>query len=92
MPLEPRHVSIAEAALGVVDADTLYARVDVVPADGELRLMELELIEPTSVVALASASGRRVRRRRSPAGSTTVEADRKNVGVDRRAPRLASGR
>jgi len=46
VPLEPAHESIASTALGAVDADTLYARVDVVPIDGELRVMELELIEP----------------------------------------------
>jgi len=47
VPLEPRHLSIAEAALGAVDGHMLYARVDVVPVDGDLRVMELELIEPS---------------------------------------------
>jgi hypothetical protein len=47
VPITPDHVVLARAALDAVDAATLYARVDVVPMDGELRLMELELIEPT---------------------------------------------
>ena len=68
VPLEPRHLSIAEAALGAVDAQTLYARVDVVPADGELQVMELELVEPglwlrwhpPAADALAAAIARRL--------------------------------
>jgi glutathione synthase/RimK-type ligase-like ATP-grasp enzyme len=47
IPLAPAHRSLAEAALAVVDGSTLYARADAVLVDGELRLMELELIEPT---------------------------------------------
>jgi len=45
---EAEAVVVAEAALAAVDADLLYARVDLVrAADGTLRLIELELIEPS---------------------------------------------
>jgi glutathione synthase/RimK-type ligase-like ATP-grasp enzyme len=47
VPLEASHVALADAALAAVDGSTLYARVDAVPVDGQLRVMELELIEPT---------------------------------------------
>jgi glutathione synthase/RimK-type ligase-like ATP-grasp enzyme len=47
IPIEPEHEAIVEAALAAVDGETLYARVDVVPIDGVLHVMELELIEPT---------------------------------------------
>jgi glutathione synthase/RimK-type ligase-like ATP-grasp enzyme len=68
IPLARSHESIAAAALGAVPADTLFARVDVVPVDGELVVMELELIEPTlwlrwhppAVDALADAIARRL--------------------------------
>lgn len=41
-------LAVAEAALAAVDGDLLYARVDLVRApDGTLRLIELELIEPS---------------------------------------------
>jgi glutathione synthase/RimK-type ligase-like ATP-grasp enzyme len=41
-------VELAQAALAVAPAKATYARVDIVPDDqGELRIMELELIEPS---------------------------------------------
>ena len=47
VPVETAHEAIAQAALEGVDDTPLYARVDVVPVEGELQVMELELIEPT---------------------------------------------
>ena len=39
---------IVDAAIGAIDGDLLYARVDVVPDDaGRLVVMELELVEPS---------------------------------------------
>jgi glutathione synthase/RimK-type ligase-like ATP-grasp enzyme len=43
---EPALIEQARAILDAVDADLLYARVDVIERDGKLLLMELELIEP----------------------------------------------
>ena len=41
-------VRLAQAALAVAPAAAAYARVDIVPDDqGVLRIMELELIEPS---------------------------------------------
>jgi glutathione synthase/RimK-type ligase-like ATP-grasp enzyme len=41
-------VQLAQAALAAAPADAAYARVDIVPDDeGTLRIMELELIEPS---------------------------------------------
>jgi glutathione synthase/RimK-type ligase-like ATP-grasp enzyme len=49
---------LAEAALALVSADVLYARVDLV-ADGDtFRIMELELIEPWLYLHKASDGGR----------------------------------
>jgi glutathione synthase/RimK-type ligase-like ATP-grasp enzyme len=42
----PTLVEQAAAILDAVDADLLYARVDVIERDGKLLLMELELVEP----------------------------------------------
>jgi glutathione synthase/RimK-type ligase-like ATP-grasp enzyme len=42
----PALVEQAAAILDTVDADLLYARVDVIERDGKLLLMELELVEP----------------------------------------------
>ncbi|MEA2478477.1 MAG: hypothetical protein QOJ07_399, partial [Thermoleophilaceae bacterium] len=43
----PEAVAVADRVLAAVDADLLYARVDLVRArDGTLRLIELEVIEP----------------------------------------------
>ncbi len=43
---QPALVEQARAILDAVDADLLYARVDVIERDGKLLLMELELVEP----------------------------------------------
>jgi hypothetical protein len=41
-------VKLAQAALAAAPAEAAYARVDIVPDDdGVLRIMELELIEPS---------------------------------------------
>lgn len=45
--LDDRRRALARAALSAVDPTPLYARVDAVDTDDGLRLMELELIEPT---------------------------------------------
>lgn len=42
----PALVSQAAAVLGAIEAELLYARVDAIERQGELLLMELELIEP----------------------------------------------
>lgn len=47
VPLSDPHRTIAAAALGGAPSTPAFARVDVVPVDGELLVMELELIEPT---------------------------------------------
>lgn len=47
VPLDAASIAIAQTALDAVVGSTLYARVDVVPVDGRLFVMELELIEPT---------------------------------------------
>jgi hypothetical protein len=53
IPIGPDHAQLAMAALDAARASTesddvpLYARVDAVPVEGQLQLMELELIEPT---------------------------------------------
>jgi hypothetical protein len=41
------HRAIARAALSAVETTPLYARVDAVDIDGDLHVMELELIDPT---------------------------------------------
>ena len=41
------HYALARAALAVLPTPPLYARVDAVTTDAGLRIMELELIEPT---------------------------------------------
>jgi glutathione synthase/RimK-type ligase-like ATP-grasp enzyme len=46
--IDPRERDLALRAVAAVDGDVLYARVDMVPGpDGEPRIMELELIEPS---------------------------------------------
>jgi glutathione synthase/RimK-type ligase-like ATP-grasp enzyme len=53
-------VSLAEAALGVVPAHCTYARVDILrDDDGELRIIELELIEPALWLDRASGAATR---------------------------------
>jgi len=48
VPISPSEAEVARAALAVVDAPLLYARIDVAPGpDGTPRVMELELIEPS---------------------------------------------
>ncbi len=42
----PRLIAQAQAVLEAIEADLLYARVDAIERDGQLFLMELELIEP----------------------------------------------
>jgi glutathione synthase/RimK-type ligase-like ATP-grasp enzyme len=46
--IDPREHDLALRAIAAVGGDLLYARVDMVPGpDGEPRIMELELIEPS---------------------------------------------
>jgi hypothetical protein len=53
-------VGIAELVLDAVDAELLYARVDLVRADdGSLRLIELEVIEPLLFLELDPAAASR---------------------------------
>jgi hypothetical protein len=53
IPIQVDHAQLARAAIDAARATTasddapLYARVDAVPVEGQLHLMELELIEPT---------------------------------------------
>lgn len=48
LPITPAETKVAEAALAVVDAPLLYARIDVAPgSEGTPVVMELELIEPS---------------------------------------------
>jgi len=47
MPVAPEERAFATKVLAPVAADLLYARVDVVNDNGTLRVMELELIEPS---------------------------------------------
>lgn len=48
LPVSRVERELAERALAIVEGELLYARVDVVPEEsGELRLSELELIEPS---------------------------------------------
>jgi glutathione synthase/RimK-type ligase-like ATP-grasp enzyme len=50
-------VHVAERTFGAIDADLLYARVDLVRAlDGTLRLIELEVIEPLLFLELDPAA------------------------------------
>ena len=51
-------IELAQAALAAAPAPAAYARVDIVPDDdGVLRIMELELIEPSLFLEHASAGG-----------------------------------
>jgi glutathione synthase/RimK-type ligase-like ATP-grasp enzyme len=51
-------VKLAQAALAAAPAEAAYARVDIVPDDeGTLRIMELELIEPSLFLDHASDGG-----------------------------------
>lgn len=67
--LSPADLAVARSVLASLDEVPLYARVDLVPVDGALRLMELEVIEPYLYPAqgpelgerLASALARRLR-------------------------------
>lgn len=48
LPVSPAEAEVARAALAVVDAPLLYARIDLaLGPDGAPRVMELELIEPS---------------------------------------------
>jgi glutathione synthase/RimK-type ligase-like ATP-grasp enzyme len=68
--IDPRERDLAMRAVDAAGADVLYARVDMVPGpDGDLRVMELELIEPSlfldhSPQALDRFAGSIVRRLR----------------------------
>jgi glutathione synthase/RimK-type ligase-like ATP-grasp enzyme len=54
----PGAVRLAQAALAAAPAAAAYARVDIVPDDeGVLRIMELELIEPSLFLEHAPAGG-----------------------------------
>ncbi len=46
VPVTAEHERAVASVLGAVDSAPTYARVDLVAIDGELHLMELELIEP----------------------------------------------
>jgi hypothetical protein len=57
----PDEAALAEVALGSVGFDTLYARVDMVRDDsGDLRLMELELVEPSLFFGLVPEAAERM--------------------------------
>jgi len=61
VPAALDEATLAEAALGSVGFDTLYARVDVVRNDsGDLRLMELELVEPSLFFSLVPEAAERM--------------------------------
>src|SRR3569832_2867896 len=54
----PGAIELAKAALAAAPARATYARVDIVPDDqGLLRIMELELIEPSLFLDHAPAGG-----------------------------------
>lgn len=54
----PGSIELAQAALAAVPAPAAYARVDMIADDnGELRIMELELIEPSLWLDLAPDKG-----------------------------------
>jgi glutathione synthase/RimK-type ligase-like ATP-grasp enzyme len=55
----PRLVEEAAGVLARAEAEALYARVDCVERDGELCLMELELIEPSLFLARAPGAAER---------------------------------
>ena len=71
-PLSPEELAFGGAALRLLPAGLLYARVDVVrDASGELRLSELEILEPSlflvqSPPALARFAAAIERRAREP--------------------------
>ena len=51
-------IDLAQAALAAAPAEAVYARVDIVPNDeGLLRIMELELIEPSLFLNHAPDAG-----------------------------------
>ena len=60
--IEPSARTIEEAAalLAAAPGPHLYARVDVVPVDGQLVLMELELIDPSLFLSRAEDAPRRL--------------------------------
>jgi glutathione synthase/RimK-type ligase-like ATP-grasp enzyme len=54
----PGSIALAQQALAAVPGHATYARVDIVPdEDGVLRIMELELIEPSLFLHYASDGG-----------------------------------
>ncbi len=58
---EPRHVEVAERALGQLDEAPLYARVDLVTdLEGHPALIELELIEPNLYLSTDPAAAERL--------------------------------
>jgi glutathione synthase/RimK-type ligase-like ATP-grasp enzyme len=44
--LSSEHREVVERVLALVPGDPVYARVDLLPVDGEMAVMEVELIEP----------------------------------------------
>ena len=59
--VEPCHRAFAAAVLAVIDPVPLYARIDVVAgSDGELLLLELELVEPELFFRLAPDAASRL--------------------------------
>jgi glutathione synthase/RimK-type ligase-like ATP-grasp enzyme len=50
-------IALARQALAAAPAPATYARVDIIPDEGALRIMELELIEPALYLDLAPDCG-----------------------------------
>lgn len=53
-------LAFCESTLSKLPSSTAYARVDIIPHDGTLRLMELELIEPALHFRLCPGSAQRL--------------------------------
>jgi glutathione synthase/RimK-type ligase-like ATP-grasp enzyme len=60
VPVTAEHERVVASVLGAVDGAPIYARVDLVGIDGELHLMELELIEPELFFRIAPEAADRL--------------------------------
>ena len=60
VPVTAEHERVVASVLGAVDGAPTYARVDLVGIDGELHLMELELIEPELFFRIAPEAADRL--------------------------------
>ena len=60
VPVTAEHERAVSSVLGAVDGAPTYARVDLVGIDGELHLMELELIEPELFFQIAPEAADRL--------------------------------